>query len=333
MSRFDTLKEQNPEWDISFIDLLKKVDPSGSNRYIEFLLKCLKIRFDSPQGVLDAISHPSYSFVETLKKFHEFHEQGLVEQKDISTYKGWNDLLINFQEAEEKARMKEAQKQITIIYEDDTWLMMRPESYEAAVVYGKGTKWCITEHRHWLDYEKNYYFIYIINKTSDIKYCVSKHTGNGDYQTWLSNDLETSLMDLSIPYEFYSYLFKELKENNCPVGGEPVDDYKIWTTGDGTKIPIDGMTTSHLRNTIRLFDKRKNLTPKLARQIAYMHEVLVTRTDKSAQEILNSLIQSTAPIVTSTSTSTETYETYNWLSEVEKLPKDEEEDGLPPLPF
>ena len=42
MSKIDKLKEQHPELNVSIIDLLSKIDPSDTNKYVEFLIKQIK---------------------------------------------------------------------------------------------------------------------------------------------------------------------------------------------------------------------------------------------------------------------------------------------------
>ena len=42
MSRIDKLKQQHPELNVTIIDLMAKVDPTGSYKYTEFLIKRIK---------------------------------------------------------------------------------------------------------------------------------------------------------------------------------------------------------------------------------------------------------------------------------------------------
>ena len=46
MSKIDKLKEQHPELNVSIIDLLSKIDPSDTNKYVEFLIKQIKNSYD-----------------------------------------------------------------------------------------------------------------------------------------------------------------------------------------------------------------------------------------------------------------------------------------------
>lgn len=291
MSRFDKLKEQNPKWDVSILDLIKQADPSDSNRYIGFLLKCLKNEVVSPERLLDKIFMGRTTT--SLQKFHEYYEQGLISKKDINTYSDLNEINEGLREAEQKIKEREAEKQVIKLHEDDDWVILKPLTYESARSYGKGTKWCITERQHWERYVDTYFFIYIISKKrSSNKFCISKDCSNFSYglstlKGWLSDDTEENPMFFDIPPELFPVIVKDLKTSFHSIKGmslladghynhtpkwEPIEvpDYNdellpfmdndpipdgymttTWRTGAGETLLIKDMTTSHLRNTIR----------------------------------------------------------------------------------
>jgi hypothetical protein len=272
MSKFNDLRSQNPSWDVNIFDLLKKADPSDTNRYVGFILKCIKINCANPNEILDKMVGGNLS---KLQKFHAWHEEGLIEKKDILQYRDWDEFETQYKKAEEKEKMREAEKQVTKIHEDEEWLLLLPKSYEAAKLYGNATKWCITQTSHWNNYKERYYYIYIINKKTNKKFCINKDVRSSKYQAWDAEDKQIDVLDISIPPELYSHIFKELKENNCPVGVD-VDDFKLWKTADGVVIKIDDMNTVHLKNTIRLFRTTTDFLTKS--KIQYMEKVLEEKT-------------------------------------------------------
>jgi hypothetical protein len=275
MSKFDDLRKQNPSWDVSLLDLIKQADPSDSNRYVAFLLKCIKKNILEPDKVISSLSGISN---ERLKQFHEWHLQDMIEKKDILQYPNNLEFDIQYNLAEEKAKMKAAESEVKKIHEDDEWLILLPQSYEAAALYGRKTKWCITQRTHWDSYKNKHFFIYIINKKNDKeKYCVSRefHSREFRYKVWIAADTETDIIQLPIPPELYACIFKELKENKWPVGFQ-TEDIKMWTTADGTTVKIDDMTISHLGNTIRKFQFSRS-EPLLAARLEYMKEILAKK--------------------------------------------------------
>jgi hypothetical protein len=50
MSKIDKLKEYHPNLNVSIIDLLAKIDPSNTNKYLQFLINRLKGEYDYNEG-------------------------------------------------------------------------------------------------------------------------------------------------------------------------------------------------------------------------------------------------------------------------------------------
>lgn len=72
-----------------------------------------------------------------------------------------------------KAKERRIKKGAKLAYDDDTWLVIMPETEEASIYYGKGTKWCTaaTESENYFDRYHNDGDLYInINKQTKDKY-------------------------------------------------------------------------------------------------------------------------------------------------------------------
>jgi hypothetical protein len=109
--------------------------------------------------------------------------------------------------------LKELEKQTKKLLEHGEWLVIIPLSYEAAKLYGANTKWCITEEKYWNNYVKDYKIIYVINRSTDVKYAISRDkTDDKDLKAWLSDDSETSPLLLNIPQEIWSVVIPELQK-------------------------------------------------------------------------------------------------------------------------
>ena len=116
----------------------------------------------------------------TIDFFNRYNRQ--LEVKDINQYKNIDqvyDNVKNFMEdpsqatskSEEARKIKEmgAEK----VYEDNDWLIIVPKTREAAIYYGKGTKWCTASTRGYNYFERynNEGRLYInINKNTGDKY-------------------------------------------------------------------------------------------------------------------------------------------------------------------
>ena len=218
MSRLDKLKEQHPDLNVSIIDVLAKIDPTNSYKYVEFLIKRFKTYYEGENDILLSVGIELIGIdnVEKLNEFEKHCKEGRIKKNDISTYNSWKEMKEEIGRAEEIAKQKELEKQtkkIKKIYDNGEWLAVIPLSFEASKSYGYNTKWCTTQEQHWDRYIKNYKLIYIINRSTDVKYAISIKKGSDtEIQAWLSNDDEVSPMILDIPLELFMVCNTEIKK-------------------------------------------------------------------------------------------------------------------------
>jgi hypothetical protein len=220
MSRIDKLKEQHPELNVSVIDLLSKVDPTDSYKYTEFLVKRIKEWFG-----LDTIEKTHIALgveligaenVEILNEFEIHSKAGRIKKNDIGQHKDFTSLSNSVSEAKEILKQKEAEKQTIKLMDTDEYCIIIPLSYEASKIYGSGTKWCTTQERHWNDYKDKYKLIYIIQKTTNKKFAISRRKGDDtQIQAWLDNDNEVSPFLLPLPPEVMTIITDEVRKNEC----------------------------------------------------------------------------------------------------------------------
>ena len=70
-----------------------------------------------------------------------------------------------------KEKEKQAKEGVDKLYEDDRWLLVRPNTYEGSCYYGSSTKWCTASKdapQHFASYSKTGNLFYIIDKTKDV---------------------------------------------------------------------------------------------------------------------------------------------------------------------
>jgi hypothetical protein len=245
MSRLDKLKEQHPELNITIIDLIGMLDPTNTYKYSEFLIKKLKTWYgdaDIQYGIgIDLFGEEN---VETLNDFEIHCKAKRIEKNDISQHTDFRTLKIEVNKAKEIVRLKELEKQTKKLLEYGEWLVMIPLSYEAAKLYGANTKWCITEEKYWNNYVENYKIIYVINRSTDVKYAISRDkTDNKDLKAWLSDDSETSPLLLNIPQEIWSVVIPELQKEES-----------IWDL-----LPDNNKIISHNLGSDNILDRVRNL--------------------------------------------------------------------------
>lgn len=250
MKKIDSLKNQYPELNLSLIDLLTIADGTKSKKYLPFLCKIVseelnnnrdyhgyvaeamgilnerKIEYDgfpiTKILILGALSDCIYSEVfDIFNKFKDYNERGLIEQNDILTYKNLNEVRNVVNIASLKVDFKDMEKKIIKIFEDDTWLMIKPLTFEASSKYGANTKWCTTftkDKSYFARYWRNGILVYFINKQNGEKYAVYKGLrGDMDREIswWDSQDTKIDFTITSIDPYLLPHIKNVLTDNVC----------------------------------------------------------------------------------------------------------------------
>lgn len=232
MNRIEELKQHNPQFSKSLIDLLSHVIEKP--KYMDMAVRMLKTHieelhylkdhknylhnnFDIPlekinslsnyealalYQILDLIGSGNFS---NMNKFIAYNERKLIDQNDVSTYKRFSDLDGPLSLAELKLVDKQLQSQIITLLNTDEWVMVKPLSIEASLKYGASTKWCTAmknDEGYFIRYSKRGILIYCINKITGYKIAAFKNT-NPEYDKetsfWDSQDNRLDSMETNLP--------------------------------------------------------------------------------------------------------------------------------------
>jgi hypothetical protein len=165
--------------------------------------------------------------IETLNEFERHSKANRIKIKDISQYTNFLELNESVVLAQEIENRKKLEKEILKIYEDDTWFILTPLSFEASQAYGANTKWCVTQEKYWNQYLTTHRLIYVLNKKTDTKIAFSRDFSKEKFQAWDQLDKEVDPMFINfIPDELFLKIRKELQK----------DERTIDLTGIGIKI-------------------------------------------------------------------------------------------------
>jgi hypothetical protein len=249
MSKIDILKYQNQQLDMSFIDIidllmpkskytemvvnLTKYNPKNaiSNGEYEDTIKYINNMFGTPLDKLRQLSNHKvwviqnligmvpYSLREdnNLRKFIEYNERGLIDNKDLTSYKNIGDIVRQISIAEVRLLNKELIKQVHKMYEDDEWLVLRPLTRESSVKYGAGTKWCTAstnEEYQFYRYTRRGILIYTINKKTGQKVAAFKNTdpyNEPELSFWNEIDTRIDSYEAELPEFIMKLIFNEFK--------------------------------------------------------------------------------------------------------------------------
>jgi hypothetical protein len=132
--REDVIKKYGEDH-TELVDMFVDVDPSGNNKYLEWMVKtALGKNQDDNIPMADDIAR-------TVNDFHRNLTR--IQQKDINNYKSLNDLKSVVEDALVKEKEKRVSKEAAKIYEKGGVVIYAPFTVEASCKYGAGSKWCI----------------------------------------------------------------------------------------------------------------------------------------------------------------------------------------------
>ena len=168
MAKIDTIRERfkNKIKPIDFIELANNIDNSKTKKYTEHLVRFTKNL--SSDFEITAINEMEY-ILEILNKFDELATNGLIEKPDLNQYKSLSTVKQSIKDATLTKSVGKAKKEIKILYEDDKYMLFLPLSYDAASVYGRGTKWCVTQSEYYYRYTDKGILAYFVEKNINRK--------------------------------------------------------------------------------------------------------------------------------------------------------------------
>lgn len=230
MSKIKELKT-NPDNILNFVDILELFSPDKKSKYTDMLLRLMNktknidshvketkeeivrmFDFIKPEDIeklspLQTLM--TYRFLDNFfntedlknfRKFAEYNERGLVSQNDLTKYNSLDEVMQQLDLAELRVESKGLENEINKVYEDDTWLLVRPLTYLSSKKYGSNTKWCTTQTdnpEYFLKYSKKGVLIYCINKVTGYKvasfYSLDKN--DPEFSFWNQKDARIDSLD------------------------------------------------------------------------------------------------------------------------------------------
>ena len=245
MSRLDELKKQYPELNVSMFDLMVKLDPSKTYKYLPLICKLFSRRFNpetvylkdersklilelhsglinkgiSTNNLTDKelmcyntlLENYNSELFSTLKDFIHYMDHNQIENKDVTSYKSIEDMRGAITLASIKEFTKEMENQVIREYEDETWIAVRPLTFTASAKYGAGTRWCTTYQREKVYFERYWrggILCYFINKKTGYKFAGYRSLPDREMSFWNSSDVRVDYLDLEID----DYMFTNIRK-------------------------------------------------------------------------------------------------------------------------
>lgn len=251
MSRINELKKQYPELNITMLDLLSKLDKSGTYKYLPLICKIFGKRWSLDAQVCkedkdrfrqeiklylgnkgidsEHLSDNSLyvyhrfadefigEYYDTMNNFMKLMDQNLVENNDVTSYKNIDEIRSAVTLASMKMWEKELEGQAHKEYEDDKWLITRPLTFSASCKYGSSTRWCTTyknEKQYFERYWRRGILVYFINKLNGYKVAAFKALdGDSEFSFWNAEDSRVDFLEINFDDYLYSIIRAIFKSN------------------------------------------------------------------------------------------------------------------------
>lgn len=237
------LKQKYPELNINLIDLITLLDPSKTNKYAPLLIEEFKERLgcmneemmeyrqyvknqgvnvDDVEGFInlrllnEILSITGSHHVELLRDFENYCQRNLIENKNIYSYKTFDDI----KKEVDKVHLKLLDKKeypVHISFEDEEYLMIKPLTIDSSRKYGSGTKWCtssLTYPDHFYSYSRSGVLLYIFNKQNGLKFgCHVRFNDQSSYssdiQFFDDSDKQRDSFEINLPPKIMNLIIHE----------------------------------------------------------------------------------------------------------------------------
>lgn len=270
------IKEQNKEYDVSILDLLRLLDPSKTGKFMSILLDELKnipsyeygdytenlnLNVESLPGINKVILNYLIDLVgggdviDSLKKFNDFLERKLITKNDIQQYLNLTEI-IDVTYKKELELNNFTSKPHTDVITDDEYLILKPLNIISSRKYGASTKWCTASNNPetFYSYSKKGILIYIISRTLKDKWAVYYEFSSKELSWWNEIDerVDGLLVDLpeNIKKDVLTFIFNEkhpnshyFSEETNKLANKPTNEMAIIPDGRivNTPEPFNGM--------------------------------------------------------------------------------------------
>ena len=177
--RLEDMKAKYPGND-NEIDELSSQDPSGNNKYLQWMVKQM---FTNHSAMEDVVT--------ITNKFHVSGDR-LRKQSfpaDINQYKTISDLMgtLNKLSRRDAPSKKDLKGTGELIYDGPKVYIVAPRNYEGSCKWGSGAKWCIAQtstDSHYKSYTKNALFYFVVSKVLP--------SSDNNYKIAIQKDMKTN---------------------------------------------------------------------------------------------------------------------------------------------
>jgi len=169
MSKIKDLKIKHPEFKLDIINGLSQFDPSGNNKYLQYMIDASKGSVEDYFTSNKFIGDVFKELIDMVTSFDENCKNNLIENKDIYSYDSLLDVVTENADAKTKLSNRNIKDQETIVlFENKELILLKCLTERSSSLYGKNTQWCTSADKSentFDDYVENGILIYLIFKS------------------------------------------------------------------------------------------------------------------------------------------------------------------------
>tara|TARA_B100000902_G_scaffold99361_1_gene101773 strand:- start:6074 stop:7045 length:972 start_codon:yes stop_codon:yes gene_type:complete len=232
------IKEQNKEYNVSILDLLRLLDPSKTGKFIPILLNELKSippheygdytdNLEVNTDHLPAIARVMLNYlvelvggleaVNSLHKFNNLLNKKLIKRNDIQDYSSLGEIVDVTYKRELELLNNSTSPHQEILF-DDEYLILKPLNIISSRKYGASTKWCTSSHNPetFYSYSNKGILIYVINKKTHQKIGVYYELNTRELSWWDSEDNRVDGLMVNLPKTVKNHILECILSENHP---------------------------------------------------------------------------------------------------------------------
>jgi hypothetical protein len=226
------IKEQNKEYDISILDLLRLLDPSKTGKFMYLLLNELRTippheygdytnNLEINTNNLPPVARVTLNYlvelvggidtVNSLNKFNDLLDRKLINKNDIQEYTNLMEIVDVVYKKELELDNTSCSPHQEVLLDGD-YLILKPLNVISSRKYGASTKWCTSSSNPetFYDYSNRGILLYVINRKTNEKTGVYYELKTNELSWWDSKDNRIDGLLVNLPQDIKNHILTHI---------------------------------------------------------------------------------------------------------------------------
>jgi len=232
------IKEQNKEYTISILDLIRLLDPSKTGKFVPILLNELKaipaheygdytdnieVNTDHLPPVARVVLNylvelvGGLDSVNSLHKFNNLLDRKLIKKNDVQEYSSLLEIVDVTYKTELELSNNSTDPHQEVLF-DGEYLILKPLNIISSRKYGASTKWCTSSNdpKTFYSYSNKGVLLYVINRKTNQKIGVYYELSTNELSWWDSQDNRLDGLMVDLPKTVKNNILEYVLNENHP---------------------------------------------------------------------------------------------------------------------